>query len=317
MSSPVRLGLVGAGRWGRVFMRTIANLDGAVLTGLASDNPEARTLIPKKCQLTGDWQSLIGDSGIDGLIVAVPPAAQFSIAQAAIETGIPVLLEKPLSLDAGDAARLCDIADSRDALVMVDHTHLYHPAYLALKSKLAEFGGDGAVTEINGAAGDWGPFRDHVPVLWDWGAHDVAMILDILDETPAAVSAQLTESRDEDGGRGEACKIELEFAKAKAAVSLSNLMGTKLRRLRVTLGDTELLYDGVAVENFAMRLVPDAPWNAETIQGPPPVTRLVEEFAGAIRSGSRSRSGLALGAAVVSVLARCQTALDEGGPAPI
>ncbi|MBT3553135.1 MAG: Gfo/Idh/MocA family oxidoreductase [Rhodospirillaceae bacterium] len=317
MSEPVRLGLVGAGRWGRVFIGSIADLDGIQLIALASSNPDAQSLIPAECRLTVDWRELLSAGEIDGLIIAVPPSAQFPIAEAAIKAGIPVLLEKPLSLDMDEASALRDMAASRDALVMVDHTHLYHPAYAALKAKLAELGGPGAVTEITAAAGNWGPFRADVPVLWDWGAHDVAMILDILGKIPAAVTASRSEDRNEEGGRGETLELTLEFGRTKAAVSLSNLAATKQRRLQVSLSDTDLLYDGVGRENFAVRFGPDVPWAPETIAGPLPVTALVAEFGDAIRSGRRDRSGLALGADVVSVLARLQTALDEGGPASI
>ena len=152
MSDAVRLGLVGAGRWGRVFIRTIGECDGVTLTGLASNNPDARALMPEGCRLTKDWRALISDAEVDGLIVTVPPPAQCAIATAAIEAGVPVLLEKPLCLDRVEAERLLNLADSRDALVMVDHTHLYHPAYMALKSKLADLGGPGAVTGISAAA---------------------------------------------------------------------------------------------------------------------------------------------------------------------
>lgn len=317
MSGPVRLGLVGAGRWGRVYLGTIDDLEGVSLTALASNNPQSQSMIPEACRLTGDWRELLSAGEIDGLIAAVPPSAQFPIADAAIKAGIPVLLEKPLSLDAGEASALWDMAVSRDALVMVDHTHLYHPAYAALKAKLTEFGGPGAVTKIAAAAGNWGPFRADVPVLWDWGAHDVAMILDILGQAPLAVAASRSEDRSEDGGRGEVLEFTLEFEHAMAAVSLSNLAAAKQRRLQVSLGETELLYDGVGLENFATRSGPDASWSRESVQGPSPVTALVAEFVDAIRSGRRDRSGLALGVDVVSVLARLQTALDEGGRGPI
>jgi predicted dehydrogenase len=316
LSGTVRLGLVGAGRWGRVFIRTIGECDGVVLAGLASDNPDSSVLVPEGCRLTKDWRALISDGDVDGLIVAVPPAAQCAIATAAIEAGVPVLLEKPLSLDVVEAERLLNLADSRDALVMVDHTHLYHPAYMALKSKLADLGGPGAVTSISAAAGNWGPFRGQVSVLWDWGAHDIAMILDVLNETPGAVSARQTESRAQDDGLGESYEIELEFAKARAAVSVSNLLDAKLRRLAVSAA-AELVYDGAAEENFAARDRPDAPWKRETIGGPLPITRIVTEFAASIAAGARDRSGLRLGAAVVSVLERCQKALDGGAVPPI
>ena len=55
---------------------------------------------------------------------------------------------------------------------MVDHTYVHSDAFSALLEKLPELG---PVTGLRSAAGNRGPFRPDVSVLWDWGAHDVAM----------------------------------------------------------------------------------------------------------------------------------------------
>ena len=43
----IRLALIGAGRWGRNYIRTIMGLDGAELVVVASGNPETAGLVPR------------------------------------------------------------------------------------------------------------------------------------------------------------------------------------------------------------------------------------------------------------------------------
>ena len=83
----LKLGLVGAGRWGRNYVRTIATLDGLRLAAVASRNPETATLVPPHCHIVTDWHDLIAMPGIDGIIIASPPATHAEILLAAIAAG--------------------------------------------------------------------------------------------------------------------------------------------------------------------------------------------------------------------------------------
>ena len=58
-SKILNLGLIGAGVWGRNFIKTIAGLDGARLTRLASRNPESPALVPPDCVISEDWRDLM------------------------------------------------------------------------------------------------------------------------------------------------------------------------------------------------------------------------------------------------------------------
>ena len=190
MEDNLRLGLIGAGRWGRVYIKTIERMNGFSLVRLASRNPESRSLVNKDCQISDNWRAVAEAKDLDGVIIAAPPIMHAEITRAAIYASNPVIVEKPLTLDLGEAEALLSEAEQHRAIVLVDHIHLYHPAYRALK-KLGS--GLGPVQTIHGMAGDWGPFRKDVSILWDRGSHDVAMCIDIFGLEPEGMYAKMNE----------------------------------------------------------------------------------------------------------------------------
>jgi len=107
----VRLGLIGAGRWGRAYIRTLAELDGLSLKWVSSRNPETKTFVPDTCSVTEDWRDLMTAENIDGIIVATPPASHAEIALTAIEQGHAVMVEKPLTLSLQEAEHLLEVGD--------------------------------------------------------------------------------------------------------------------------------------------------------------------------------------------------------------
>jgi predicted dehydrogenase len=229
---------------------------------------------------------------LDALVIAAPPAVHAEIALAAIDAGRPVLVEKPLTLDVASAERIVARAAERGVLVMVDHVHLFHAAYRALKRSVAAQGG---VREIRAEAGDRGPHRPDVSVLWDWGSHDVAMCIDLLGIEPEAVDAECLERRRVGGAIGERLRLVLRFpGDVVARIGLSTL-DEHQRRFDVHLDSQVLRYDGS---------VPAAP-------GDLPLTRAVLEFAEAARNGLAPLQSVRLGAAVVRTLARCDERLAQ------
>jgi predicted dehydrogenase len=283
----LRLGLAGAGRWGRNYIRTIAGLGGLRLARIASRNPQTGALAPPDCRIVSDWRELIDASAIDGIVIATPPASHAEIARAAILKGIPVLIEKPLALSASDARAIRDLAVERRVYALVEHTHLFSPAFRALKKLAARHGG---VREIHSEAGNQGPYRRDVPVLWDWGPHDVAMCLDLMQEAPAAAACTV---------KAETVSIALSFPSGvPARILLSNSID-KTRRFRVRCAAAEIVYDDLAPDKLRLDGAPVA------VESDLPLTVAVREFAAAIAAGGADRSSLDLGVSVVEVLQAC------------
>jgi predicted dehydrogenase len=305
----VRLGLVGAGPWGRACLRTLTALDGVAVAAVASRNPQTAALVPAGCRVTADWRDLLAVAGLDGVVIASPPASHGEIAAAAVEAGLAVFVEKPLTLSSAEARRLRSLAAARGARVFfTDHVHLFSPAFRRLAELVAECG---PLLAIDGVAGDHGPYRGDVPVLWDWGAHDVAMMAALAGRAPDRVAATRLERRPVAGGMGEVVRLDLGFGAVAGRATVGTLMD-KVRRLSVLCENGNLVYDDLARAKLTRNGV------AVEVEPALPLTVALGEFAAAIRDGGRHLAGLDVGVMVVDVLERAQAALDHpadgGGP---
>lgn len=273
----VRLGLAGVGRWGQAYVRTIGTLDDARL---------ART--------SGrDWRELIDPRQIDALIIATPPATHAEIALAAVRSGIPVLIEKPLALSAADARAVRDAAKAAGVTAWIGHTHLFSPAFRALKGLVARYGG---VREIRGEAGNHGPYRTDVSVLWDWGPHDVAMCLDLMGCVPASAACTVLERESE----RETVSIALSFPSGVPASIVVSNAREKVRRFSVRCREATLVYDDLSPHKLTVDGTPVA------VGAELPLTVAVREFVAALGGAEPDYASLELGVAVVETLEACR-----------
>lgn len=304
----MRLGLVGAGRWGKRYVVTITSMEGVRLAHLASTNPESAKLVPPDCRLSSDWHTATADQTLDGIILATPPATHVEMALRAIASGIPVLVEKPMTLSVDDAHALVDQAHRSGVLVMVDHTHLFSAAFRELKSRGASLGN---LVRTRSAGGNWGPFRPDTPVLWDWGPHDIAMCLELFCTAPLRVEAKRVAVRKSGEGTGEAIEITLDFgARGRANIRASNVEHCKERYFEATYTGGTLVYDDLSADKLVFKPTPSSPAEVVPLDGSLPLTNVVSEFCRCIRSGEASSASLDLGLQVVQILGTCQARLD-------
>ncbi len=300
----VRLGLAGVGAWGRNYLRTIAGLPGVRLSAAASGNPAIRSLLPPGCVVVPSWRELINEP-IDGLIIATPTGSHIEIGMAALDRGLPLLVEKPLAMDAEQARALAKKAAEKRVSVMVEHTLLFHPAYRKIKSLVSRFGG---VRRISTEAGRLGPFRLDTPVLWDWGSHDIALCLDLVRTTPQRCAARQLATAVHEGQHGESLQIDLDFPGGiTAMVRISNIYAKRTRRIEVRCEQAALAYDqdqpgALAVDEGGKKST--MPLVSEL-----PLTVAVREFAAMVAGRRFDISSLELGVAVTEVLSRCAAKL--------
>lgn len=297
----IRLGLLGAGPWGRRYISTIRALPGTRLAVLASRNPESATLAPPDCKIFADWREAVNAPDVDALIVATPPRLHTEMAVAIIDAGRPVLIEKPMTLSRSDARRIEDQAAKSGVLAMVGHTQLFNSAFRELKGQLPKIG---AIRRVRSMSGNWGPFRTDLSPLWDYAPHDVAMCMDLFNRTPQRLAAQRERHGRFEGGIGETYRLDLDFAGGVAVqIVVGNTIQPKCRRFVVSGTEGELIFDDLAPSKLMLRR--DGTEAAMPYDPELPLTTEVREFAGAVREGRRSDPSLALGRAVVDVLARC------------
>ncbi len=306
----MQIGLIGAGRWGQRYIETIGRMSGISLAYLASGNPKSAALVPSGCRVTPRWRDLMeGDSCLDGIIIAAPPETHLEIATGAIRAGIPVLVEKPMTLSLPDAESLVKEAMDCGVLTMIGHTHLFSAAFRELKARGRSLG---RLKNIRSAGGGWGPFRPDTPPLWDWAPHDLAMAIDLLGNYPIRIEVKRTGRIQQPKGIGEAVIIILGFESgARAEIHISNMQRHKQRVLEVTYEGGSQIYDDLAPHKLVFCSSSGSTPEPVIIEHSMPLANLVGEFCRAIGEGQHSHPSLRLGLQVVKALAECQAALDS------
>ncbi len=195
MSEAVRLGLVGLGTMGRNHLRVISNHPETVLAAVADVSPEALSAAVEQTGAKGfaDPLEMIATAEIDGLVVASPTTSHPGQAVAAVNRGLPVLVEKPLAATVDDALAIVSAARSKGVRVQVGHVERYNPAVLEM-GRLLRAGWLSNIYAITSRRA--GPFpariRD-VGVTVDLGTHDVDMLSWIAGERPVRVYAETSQ----------------------------------------------------------------------------------------------------------------------------
>lgn len=296
-ANPVRLGLVGAGRWGRNVIRTLQQDGPAKLTAVASGNPDTATLVGDDCAVIGQWRDLLDSGRIDGVVLAVPTGAQPAIAEAALARGLPLLLEKPVAAGIAEAEALLAAARRQSALVQVDHTDLSNPAFTAMAAALPAAG---TVLSLEGTWAGPGPYRGDIAGFWDYGSHAMADCLTLMGGDP--VDCVVLESRS--AGAGELVTAELRWpGGAVGRITAGNGATDKCRRLRVVCTDHSLEFDDLAADKASMDGKPLS-YDRRAM----PLTQALHRFANAAAVGRPDVSDLELGVRVVRVLQRLRPA---------
>ena len=107
------IGMIGAGRWGSNWVRTLAAMPQVELRWCCDLNEgsleRVRQQFPQ-VQTTTCLDDLLSDTTLDGVVIATIAPTHFEVAQQALTAGKHVLVEKPMTLTTAQALELSDLS---------------------------------------------------------------------------------------------------------------------------------------------------------------------------------------------------------------
>jgi predicted dehydrogenase len=183
---PVRLGLAGLGYWGPNLARNFADLPGADLAWLCDNDPERLERYAARhseARATARFDDLLADPDVDAVVIATPVITHAKLAREALQAGKHVFVEKPLAVSSDVADGLVALAEERGLVLFPGHLLLYHPGVTQLKA-LVESGQLGRILYVYGNRQNLGQIRKDENALWSLGAHDLSVILHLVEEEP-------------------------------------------------------------------------------------------------------------------------------------
>jgi predicted dehydrogenase len=323
----VRIGVVGLGYWGPNIARNLAAIPGCELAWCADASAAAReragAMFPG-VRLSADVDELLADPALDAIAISTPVPTHGELAVRALEAGKHCFVEKPLAQSVADAERAVAAADATGRLLMVGHLLEYHPAVTHLK-RLLDGGELGELFYIYGNRVNLGQLRADENALWSLGAHDVSVVLHLIDEEPEECIAQGASYLRE--GVEDVVFCYLRFPSGVVAhLHLSWLDPHKERRLTVVGARRMVTFDDMLIEGKLT--VYDKGFDEDTrswgeyiarsgdifsprIANAEPLRVECEHFLECVRSGGTPRSDGLSGLRVVRVLERLQRSLEQ------
>jgi predicted dehydrogenase len=136
----LRTAIIGTGFMGKVHSEQVRRLGNVEIAAIAGLNDEMAKSFADSIGVetsTGDYRRVLDDKSIDAVHVLTPNALHAPMAIAAMKAGKAVICEKPLSLDAGEAKKMVDVAAETGLANCVNHNLRYYPVVQHVRQMIA------------------------------------------------------------------------------------------------------------------------------------------------------------------------------------
>jgi len=206
-STPIRTAVIGFGLSGRTFHSPFIaanpeySLD-VIVTGNPERQADARRLHPKARVLasTGELFQQAGD--LDLVVIGSPPASHADLADATLEAGLAVVVDKPFTVTSDEGRALVEKADRLGATLTVFQNRRWDGDFLTLRG-LIDDGTLGDVRRFESRFEFWKPAprpswklgaspRDGGGLLYDLGPHLMDQALTLFGPVSDVYSETLT-----------------------------------------------------------------------------------------------------------------------------
>jgi predicted dehydrogenase len=172
----IRIGVLGAGYFGRFHALKLASARGATLVGLHDADAARADLVAGEAGCPAlSAEALLAAS--DAVVIATPTRHHAPLATRALEAGRHVFVEKPIAATTKEADALVALASARGLVLMVGHIERHSAAIRTLRRSL----GGRRLQSIEAVR--VAPFRPRsldVSVVLDLMIHDLDLILSLV-----------------------------------------------------------------------------------------------------------------------------------------
>ncbi|RQG97154.1 Gfo/Idh/MocA family protein [Natrarchaeobius chitinivorans] len=288
-SRPIRVGVVGVGAMGENHARVYSELRDVDLVGVADHDPDvARRVATEYGTEALEMERLL--ERCDAVTVAVPTHAHYETVSRCLESGVHVLVEKPIAETVEQGRKMATLARTAGLVLQVGHIERFNPAVQTVSELIDD------LDVISLEAERLGPPIDRTApgnVVFDLMVHDVDIVASLLDDDPESISAMGTDD-------GRYATTTMSFGDVVATVTASRVTQKKVRKLTVTarecLVEVDYLEQSVLIhrDSYPEYLVDDGQrrYRHESVVERPrvdngePLRHELESFVEAVRTGS-------------------------------
>jgi UDP-N-acetylglucosamine 3-dehydrogenase len=222
----IRVGIVGAGIMGSNHARVLAAIPQAEVVVVTDPDAEKGQRLADHIGARFEPRLDVLPGRVDAAIVASPTETHAEIAASLMESGLDVLVEKPIAPTVEEAKDLVAVARKHDRILMVGHVERFNPAVLELDRYV-----DGLIHVDVRRVGSFTP-RIATGVVLDLMIHDVDLINSLAGGEPMTVSSLTRRVRSE--SEDIATCVLTYPSGVSASLTASRVSQSKQRQIELT-----------------------------------------------------------------------------------
>lgn len=236
----IRVALIGYGYAGKTFHAPLIAATPGLSLALIASSDAAKVLVDwPDVEVENDPYRAINRGDIDLIVIATPNVTHAPLAQAALQSGKHVVVDKPFTVSAAEARALERLSSDSHKLLSVFHNRRWDSDFLTLKEILES----GSLGEVLYVESRFDRFRPEVKARWreqagpgsglwyDLGPHLLDQALTLFGE-PQTVRGTLATQRP-DAQTTDWFQAQLDYGRLQVVLSASMLIAAPLPRFAV------------------------------------------------------------------------------------
>ncbi len=298
---PLRMGVIGVGNMGRHHARILSLIKDIELVGVSDINVERGIDIASRYRTRFFENYLELLPLVDAVCIAVPTRLHHQVGLDCLQTGVHVLIEKPIAASIPEAESLVNAAAESQCILQVGHIERFNPAFAEL-SKITQ---TEAILSLE--ARRMSPYSQRandVSVVLDLMIHDIDLLLELTSSPVVKLTA--SGSSASDSGYLDYVTATLGFANGVVAtLAASKITHRKIRCLtthcKKSLIETDFLNNDISIYRYPTENILNSSSNKVYRQDGliekvytsniEPLYAELEHFVGCIRGGEHPSVG--------------------------
>lgn len=271
----IRVGLVGFGMAGRVFHAPlVSSVEGLELAAVLERTSNKAVERYPGITVYRSLEAMLADDSLGLFVAATPNGTHFALAKEILKAGKNVVIDKPMTVTALEAAELIDLAQKHKVLLSPFHNRRWDSDFLTVQKVLDE-SLLGRLVAFESRLDRWRPtanvekpWKEEAEagggILLDLGPHLVDQAL-VLFGKPEAVSAEVVREK-EGPGVDDAFTIRLRYPRVAVTLGANSLSLPAGRRFRLRGTGGGYVKKGVDPQEAALNKVTridDPAWGQE------------------------------------------------------
>ena len=183
LTTPLRIGVAGAGHFGRFHALKVVASRRATLSGVYDLDPARAAAVAAETRAPALPLAALIDAS-DAVIIAAPAEAHHALATQVMEAGRHVLIEKPIAATLAQADALAALAAARGVVLQVGHLLRYSAEHRAISARITR--------PLYIEAARIAPFKTRgtdVSVILDLMIHDLDLVLSLVNSPIESIDA--------------------------------------------------------------------------------------------------------------------------------